>query len=76
MRYFTNSPYERIMRDTSRSAPDRPAPPPKHSPCYGCGNYPGPCVFCWRKTVADWKAERTERAASKEPPKTYIVRWI
>ena len=55
MSYFTNNPYEQMMQDASRPAPERPAPPPEGHPCYGCGNYPGPCISCWRKTVAKWK---------------------
>ena len=61
MSYFTDSLFERMMQDATREAPERPAPPPEGHLCYGCGNYPGPCVSCWKKALASWRTEPTTR---------------
>ena len=67
MSYFTDSLFERMMQDATREAPERPAPPQEGHPCYGCGNYPGPCVLpCWKKTLASWQAEQAARAANTQ----------
>ena len=66
MSYFTDSPFERMMQDTTREAPERPAPPRSGHPCYGCGNYPGPCVSCWKKALVSWQAEQAARAADTQ----------
>lgn len=58
MSYFTDSLFERMMQDATRDAPERPAPPRSGHPCYGCGNYPGPCVSCWKKALVSWRAEQ------------------
>jgi hypothetical protein len=50
MRYFTNSPFERLMMEPAEIRPELPSLSPGH-PCRGC-NYAGngACVgICWRK---------------------------
>jgi len=47
---FTNSPYERMMKEIHH--PETPAPQkaPEGSPCAGCPYWQGiVCVFCYRK---------------------------
>ena len=47
---FTNSPYERMMKEIPH--PETPAPQkaPEGSPCAGCPYWQGiVCVFCYRK---------------------------
>ncbi|MFT8889859.1 MAG: hypothetical protein ABF904_13755 [Ethanoligenens sp.] len=54
MRYFTNSPFERLMMEPAEIRPEPPSLPPGH-PCRGC-NYiqNGACVgICWRKFFAE-----------------------
>lgn len=51
---FTESPYEEMMIDPEREAPERPEPPQPGDPCYGCGNWYGPCVWpCFRQLGYD-----------------------
>lgn len=51
---FTESPYEKMMSDPAREAPEQPKPPPPESPCYGCGNWYGPCIWpCYRQMGYD-----------------------
>lgn len=50
MRYFTDSPFERLMMKPVETRPEPMSLPPGH-PCCGC-NYihNGTCVgICWRK---------------------------
>ena len=50
MRYFTDSPFERLMMEPVEIRPEPLSFPPGH-PCQGC-NYihNGACVgICWRK---------------------------
>ena len=56
MTWFTDSPFERMMREPM---PQKPAP--KGHPCYGCGQYGAICVRpCYRdhaKHTNDKKGE-------------------
>lgn len=47
---FTNSPYERMMKETPH--PETPAPQkaPEGTPCAGCPYWKGiGCLFCYRE---------------------------
>ena len=58
MRYFTNSPFERLMMQVPREQPSIPAAPPRNHPCYGCKRYGESCALpCYRGV----------RQQSKEP---------
>ena len=47
---FTNSPYERIMKEVPRYEKLAPQKAPEGSPCVGCSYWRGiTCVFCYRK---------------------------
>ncbi len=53
MRYFTNSPYERMMmqKPKERREEKPPAPPPVH-PCHGCDRYKNGCSGpCYRDLI-------------------------
>ena len=49
-RYFTDSPYERLMQELPEPAEkELPEPLPKDHPCYGCGRASEPCILpCYR----------------------------
>ena len=56
---FTNSPYEKMMREIPRY--ERPAPPKAaaHSPCHGCPYWRGICcVSCYRELLGGAKDRR------------------
>ena len=51
---FTNSPYERMMKELPH--PETPAPQkaPEGTPCAGCPYWRGiMCVFCYREYFKD-----------------------
>ena len=52
MTWFTDSPFERMMREVPKAQPPEPMPQkpaPKGHPCYGCGQYGAICVRpCYR----------------------------
>ena len=49
MRYFTNSPMERLMMQVPRTQPYTPAMPPRDHPCFGCKRYGESCALpCYR----------------------------
>ena len=64
MTWFTDSPFERMMREVPRAQSPEPVPQkaaPKGHPCYGCGQYGAICVRpCYRdreKHTNDKKGE-------------------
>ena len=56
-RYYEMPPYDRValMSDGSGDGPANPPYPDNpNDPCYGCGNWYGPCVWpCYRQTGYD-----------------------
>ena len=49
---FTNSPYEKMMREPPRCAAPTPSKAPKGSPCAGCAYWRGiACVSCYRELL-------------------------
>lgn len=47
---FTNSPYERMMKEIPHYEKPTPQKAPKGSPCAGCSYWRGiTCVFCYWK---------------------------
>lgn len=64
MTWFTDSPFERMMREVPKVQPPEPVPQkaaPKGHPCYGCGQYGAICIRpCYRdreKHTNDKKGE-------------------
>jgi len=55
---FTDSPFEKMMKQIPRQSHDRPIPkPPRRSPCRGCGYWDGrACVgVCYRELIVERK---------------------
>ncbi len=47
---FTNSPYERMMKDIPHPEASAPQKAPEGTPCAGCSYWRGiMCVFCYRE---------------------------
>ena len=47
---FTNSPYERLMKEVPHNETPTPQKAPKETPCAGCPYWRGiACAFCYRK---------------------------
>ena len=47
---FTDSPYERLMKERPASEPEKSSLAPKGSPCYRCPYWRGiACVYCFRQ---------------------------
>lgn len=57
MRYFTDSPFEKLMMEPEEIHPEPPSLPPGH-PCRGCSYYKGVvCIgYCCRKLLEVKKA--------------------
>ena len=59
VRDFTKSPYERMIimsRDNyfGDANPEPPYPDDPDDPCFGCGNWRGPCLWpCYRQMGYD-----------------------
>jgi|GEM_PF-4845050 len=50
MRYFTDSPYERLMQEVPDGMDLSPAVLPESHFCYGCAHYGGCCfALCHRR---------------------------
>ena len=46
---FTNSPYERMMKEVPHKEAPAPQKAPEGTPCTGCPYWRGiACVFCYR----------------------------
>jgi len=64
MRYFTDSPFERLMMQKPRERRERqpPAPPSRGHPCRGCHYYDGACVGpCYRDLIITPKRKEAEQ---------------
>jgi len=47
---FTNSPYERMMKEIPHKEAPAPQKAPEGTPCAGCSYWRGiMCVFCYRE---------------------------
>lgn len=75
MTWFTDSPFERMMREVPKAQPPEPVPQkaaPKGHPCYGCGQYGAICVRpCYRdreKTPTTKKENRMYQLIIAEKP--------
>lgn len=61
MRYFTNSPFERLMQEVPNGGDFSTAVLPETHPCYGCAHYGGCCfALCHRKP--NMPAEKSDKA--------------
>ena len=50
---FTNSPYEKMMREIPRMETPRPNPAPKGTRCHKCPYWRGiACMTCYRELLA------------------------
>lgn len=65
MRYFTESPYEKMMMQTPKQRREEKPPAALHSshPCYGCDRYKGGrCAGpCYRELIITPKVKTLER---------------
>ena len=51
---FTNSPYERMMKEVPHYEKSAPQKAPEGSPCAGCPYWQGiTCVFCYWKYLKE-----------------------
>ena len=52
---FTNSPYERMMKEVPHYEKSAPQKAPEGSPCAGCPYWQDiTCVFCHWKYLKEW----------------------
>ena len=65
MRYFTNSPYERMMMQVPRKRREEQPPAvllPDHHRCFGCASYMNGCVgVCCRELIITPKRKESEK---------------
>lgn len=64
MRYFTDSPLERLMMQKPRERRERrpPAPPPRGHPCQDRHYYNGACIGpCYRNLIITPKERKVEK---------------
>ena len=63
MRYFTDSPFERLMMQRPQQGREETPPPlPRDHRCYGCSYYGSGCAgTCYRDLIITKKRKETEK---------------